>query len=56
MREGDYYTLEVTQRPGLEASNGMVRMGPVPTTSVEEIKRFEEVLEKINYALVRHHG
>jgi selenocysteine lyase/cysteine desulfurase len=39
--------LEVTKRLGLEDKGGMVRVGPVHYNTVEEIKRFGEVLVKI---------
>ncbi len=45
--DGNYYALEVTKRLGLEESGGMVRVGPVHYNTVEEIKRFGEVLRKI---------
>jgi selenocysteine lyase/cysteine desulfurase len=45
--DGNYYALEVTTRLGLEDSGGMVRVGPVHYNTLEEIKRFGEVLGKI---------
>jgi cysteine desulfurase family protein (TIGR01976 family) len=45
--DGNYYALGVTERLGLESSGGMVRVGPVHYNTVEEIKRFGEVLRKI---------
>jgi cysteine desulfurase family protein (TIGR01976 family) len=45
--DGNYYALEVTTRLGLESSGGMVRVGPVHYNTVEEIKRFGEVLGKM---------
>jgi cysteine desulfurase family protein (TIGR01976 family) len=45
--DGNYYALEVTKRLGLEDSGGMVRVGPVHYNTVEEIKRFGEVLGRI---------
>jgi selenocysteine lyase/cysteine desulfurase len=45
--DGNYYALGVTQRLGLEDSGGMVRVGPVHYNTVEEIKRFGEVLRGI---------
>ena len=45
--DGNYYALEVTKRLGLEASGGMVGVGPVHYNSVEEIRRFGETLWKI---------
>jgi selenocysteine lyase/cysteine desulfurase len=46
--DGNYYTLEVTTRLGLEDSSGMVRVGLVHYNSMEEIRRFGEVLGRIN--------
>ncbi len=46
--DGNYYALEVTTRLGLEASGGMVRVGPVHYNTVEEIKRFGEALGRIS--------
>ncbi len=45
--DGNYYALEVTTRLGLEDSGGMVRVGPVHYNTLEEIRRFGEVLGKI---------
>ena len=45
--DGNYYALAVTERLGLEESGGMVRVGPVHYNTVEEIKKFGEVLKKI---------
>jgi cysteine desulfurase family protein (TIGR01976 family) len=45
--DGNYYALAVTERLGLEASGGMVRVGPVHYNTVEEIERFGEVLRSI---------
>jgi cysteine desulfurase family protein (TIGR01976 family) len=45
--DGNYYALEVTSRLGLEDSGGMVRVGPVHYNTLEEIKRFGEVLGRI---------
>ncbi len=45
--DGNYYALEVTARLGLEDSGGMVRVGPVHYNTVEEIKRFGEVMGRI---------
>jgi selenocysteine lyase/cysteine desulfurase len=45
--DGNYYALEVTRRLGLEESGGMVRVGPVHYNTLEEIKRFGEVLAEI---------
>jgi selenocysteine lyase/cysteine desulfurase len=45
--DGNYYTLEVTTRLGLEDKGGMVRVGPVHYNTLEEIKQFGEELGKI---------
>jgi len=45
--DGNYYALAVTERLGLEASGGMVRVGPVHYNTLEEIQRFGEALRKI---------
>jgi cysteine desulfurase family protein (TIGR01976 family) len=45
--DGNYYALAVTERLGLEGSGGMVRVGPVHYNTLEEIKRFGEVLGRI---------
>jgi selenocysteine lyase/cysteine desulfurase len=37
----------VTKRLGLENSGGMLRVGPVHYNTLEEIKRFGEVLGRI---------
>jgi cysteine desulfurase family protein (TIGR01976 family) len=44
---GNYYALEVTKRLGLEDSGGMVRVGPVHYNTLEEIRKFGEVLGRI---------
>jgi cysteine desulfurase family protein (TIGR01976 family) len=44
---GNYYALAVTERLGLEASGGMVRVGPVHYNTREEIARFGEALHEI---------
>jgi cysteine desulfurase family protein (TIGR01976 family) len=46
--DGNYYALEVTNRLGLEDSGGMVRVGPVHYNTLEEIKKFGEVLGRIS--------
>jgi len=46
--DGNYYALAVTERLGLEDSGGMVRVGPVHYNTVDEIKRFGEMLRKIS--------
>jgi selenocysteine lyase/cysteine desulfurase len=45
--DGNYYALEVTTRLGLEQTGGMVRVGPVHYNTLEEIRRFGEVLGRI---------
>jgi len=45
--DGNYYALAVTERLGVEASGGMVRIGPVHYNTVDEINRFGDVLAKI---------
>jgi selenocysteine lyase/cysteine desulfurase len=54
--DGNYYALEVTKRLGLEASGGMVRVGPVHYNTLEEIKRFGEALAMISNAATRAYG
>jgi cysteine desulfurase family protein (TIGR01976 family) len=48
--DGNYYALAVTERLGLEEGGGMVRAGPVHYNTMEEIRRFGEVLGKISVA------
>ena len=45
--DGNYYSLAVTERLGLEASGGMVPVGSVHYNTVEEIGRFGEALGRI---------
>lgn len=45
--DGNYYALAVTERLGVEDSGGMVRIGPVHYNSLDEIRRFGEVLGEI---------
>jgi len=45
--DGNYYALEVTTRLGLEDKGGMVRVGPVHYNTLEEIRRFGDVLGRI---------
>jgi selenocysteine lyase/cysteine desulfurase len=45
--DGNYYALAVTERLGLEESGGMVRVGPVHYNTLEEIRKFGEVLGRI---------
>jgi selenocysteine lyase/cysteine desulfurase len=45
--DGNYYALAVTERLGLEASGGMVRVGPAHYNTVEEIGRLSRALHEI---------
>jgi cysteine desulfurase family protein (TIGR01976 family) len=45
--DGNYYALAVTERLGVEASGGMVRVGAVHYNTLEEIARLGEVLLKM---------
>jgi len=45
--DGNYYALAVTERLGLEASGGMVRVGAVHYNTLDEIARFGQALQKI---------
>lgn len=45
--DGNYYALAVTERLGVEASGGMVRVGAVHYNTVEEIERFGKALAKV---------
>jgi cysteine desulfurase family protein (TIGR01976 family) len=45
--DGNYYALAVTERLGVEESGGMVRIGPVHYNTLDEIKRFGNVLGRI---------
>lgn len=45
--DGNYYALAVTERLGVEASGGMVRVGPVHYNTVGEIERFGEALGRL---------
>jgi selenocysteine lyase/cysteine desulfurase len=45
--DGNYYALADTERLGLEASGGMVRVGPVHYNTLEETEKFGEVLRKV---------
>ncbi|MEZ0397323.1 MAG: cysteine desulfurase-like protein [Anaerolineales bacterium] len=46
--DGNYYALAVTERLGVEASGGMVRVGAVHYNTLEEITRLGEALQKIS--------
>ena len=45
--DGNYYALAVTERLGLEASGGMVRVGAAHYNTQDEVARFSEALKKI---------
>jgi len=45
--DGNYYALAVTERLGIEASGGMVRVGAAHYNTLDEIARFGEVLKRI---------
>jgi cysteine desulfurase family protein (TIGR01976 family) len=45
--DGNYYALAVTERLGVEASGGMVRVGAAHYNTLEEVTRLGEVLKKI---------
>ena len=45
--DGNYYALAVTERLGIEASGGMVRVGAAHYNTVDEVARFGEALKKI---------
>ena len=45
--DGNYYALNVTERLGLEASGGMVRVGATHYNTIEEVQRLGEALKKI---------
>ena len=45
--DGNYYALAVTERLGLESGGGMVRVGGVHYSTLNEVARFGEALGKI---------
>jgi len=45
--DGNYYALAVTQRLGVEANGGMVRVGGVHYNTLDEVARFGQALHKI---------
>ena len=49
--DGNYYALSVTEQLGLEASGGMVRVGPVHYNTLEGIHRFGEALGQLSRAV-----
>jgi cysteine desulfurase family protein (TIGR01976 family) len=45
--DGNYYALAVTERLGVEATGGMVRVGAVHYNTLDEVMRLGEVLKKL---------
>jgi len=45
--DGNYYALAVTERLGVEASGGMVRVGATHYNTLEEVERLKKALRKI---------
>ena len=45
--DGNYYALAVTERLGIEASGGMVRVGAAHYNTLDEVERFGKILCKI---------
>ncbi|MCZ7548336.1 MAG: cysteine desulfurase-like protein [Anaerolineales bacterium] len=45
--DGNYYALAVTERLGVEASGGMVRVGAAHYNTMDEVNRLQETLAKI---------
>jgi cysteine desulfurase family protein (TIGR01976 family) len=45
--DGNYYALAVTERLGVEASGGMVRVGATHYNTLDEVARLGDVLKKI---------
>ncbi len=45
--DGNYYAVGVTERLGLEASGGMVRVGPVHYNTVDELRRLGAALRTL---------
>ena len=45
--DGNYYALAVTERLGLEASGGMVRVGMAHYNTLEEIERLGKAMRSI---------
>jgi cysteine desulfurase family protein (TIGR01976 family) len=46
--DGNYYAINVTERLGVEASGGMVRVGAVHYNTLEEVERLKQALLKIS--------
>ena len=45
--DGNYYALAVTERLGIEAQGGMLRVGPVHYNTLDEVARLKEALWKL---------
>jgi selenocysteine lyase/cysteine desulfurase len=45
--DGNYYALSVTERLGLEASGGMVRIGVAHYNTREEVEHLLDVLQEL---------
>jgi cysteine desulfurase family protein (TIGR01976 family) len=45
--DGNYYALAVTERLGVEASGGMVRVGATHYNTLEEVDRLKQALKKV---------
>ena len=45
--DGNYYALAVTERLGVEANGGMVRVGAAHYNTIDEVTRFGEALKKV---------
>ena len=45
--DGNYYALAVTERLGLEAGGGMVRVGAVHYNTLDEVARLGEALKQL---------
>ena len=45
--DGNYYALAVTERLGLEAGGGMVRVGAVHYNTLDEVRQLGDVLKKV---------
>jgi cysteine desulfurase family protein (TIGR01976 family) len=46
--DGNYYAINVTERLGLEAGGGLVRVGAVHYNTLEEVERLKQALMKIS--------
>jgi selenocysteine lyase/cysteine desulfurase len=46
--DGNYYALAVTERLGVEADGGLVRVGAAHYNTLDEVERFGEALKKIS--------